>query len=437
MATPTLSSSEETRFLDGIKRAVALVQGGLSPNAAVEKVAREERYPPGYVRLTCHALNTGRQTAQREANTSVLDKFASFELADPEVILRAMYPEQAETPKEAADRTSVSTVYARPPQLPTPMRPGMTKVASDLRRLVPEGPPPYAPDPAEDLPRRMGERHRLKQAAEEARRQHSAAHDELRYAVARVVDYLKQASVSRLPFELVDYAAVTYYGPRGRMLMDHVAHHFPREKRGADLAYAAGRVDLKTEPFVSIRTALDAAARIPRLGREKEAADKALKAKEDEIWPPVEKKAFGFVGGAIAGSATKSLLDRALSDVPKSKEDQIKDRWLELEDPDHENELRKIRTRAMINSMMTDPEDPISGHDPERVLSAYNEIAQLMPRAAEQPAVMRPLLRRQLAGHVEPFEASQMLDIEKGLRESKSQTPNTRLLQDTPGSLLG
>jgi hypothetical protein len=131
------------------------------------------------------------------------------------------------------------------------------------------------------------------------------------------------------------------------------------------------------------------------------------------------------------------MLSRSIGAAPKSTGELVDDAWLDLEDPQHANELRKIKTHAMINSMMTDPDSPISGHDPEKVLQAYNEIAQLAPRAAEQPAVLGPLLRRRLEGHAEPFEAKEMTDIEKGLAASKAPTPNTSLLSEAPDKLLG
>ena len=86
-----------------------------------------------------------------------------------------------------------------------------------------------------------------------------------------------------------------------------------------------------------------------------------------------------------------------------------------LGDPSHENELRKIRAQVMLSEMMSDSENPISGHDPEEVLSAYNELAQLAPRIAEQPAAVQPLLAKRLAGNVEPFEVREIGDIEKSL----------------------
>lgn len=144
----------------------------------------------------------------------------------------------------------------------------------------------------------------------------------------------------------------------------------------------------------------------------------------------------GFLGMGV-GAAIGSSLGRTMSSLPKPKEDLINDDWMKLEDPEHENDLRKIRAHAMINQLMTDPDDPISGHDPDRVLSAYNEISSATPRLAENIAMLRPALRKRLEGHQEPFEAKELLDIEHGLARTKLPTPNTSVLSETPEKMMG
>ena len=127
-----------------------------------------------------------------------------------------------------------------------------------------------------------------------------------------------------------------------------------------------------------------------------------------------------------------------MGSVTKTRGDLVDDAWMGLEDPEHENELRKIKAHAMINQLLTDPDDPISGHDPDKVLAAYNEISQAAPRVAENAATLRPALRKRLMGHTEPFESKELLDIEHGLAKTKMPTPNTNLLGgDTPDGLLG
>jgi hypothetical protein len=149
-----------------------------------------------------------------------------------------------------------------------------------------------------------------------------------------------------------------------------------------------------------------------------------------------EKRAFwGLAGASMVGAGTKSMLDKALG--PGGRKEDVEKAWLDLEDPDHENEMRRIKAEAMLAGMMADEENPVSGYDPDQVLTAYNEIAQMAPRAAEQPAALQPLLAKRLAGNMEPFEVKEIAELEKGLKDVKQPTPNTQLLSNAPDSLLG
>jgi hypothetical protein len=149
----------------------------------------------------------------------------------------------------------------------------------------------------------------------------------------------------------------------------------------------------------------------------------------------LQKKAF--LTSPAMGAFLGNSVGRIVGDGPKSKNDLIEDEWLDLEDPKHQNEMRKIKAHAMLNGMLSDPDSPISGHDPDHVIEAYNELSQLAPRVAEQPAAVRPILSRKLQGNTQPFEAKEITDIEKGISGSRSSTPNTSLLRDAPESLLG
>ena len=95
----------------------------------------------------------------------------------------------------------------------------------------------------------------------------------------------------------------------------------------------------------------------------------------------------------IGGSAEESRVNKVLG---------------QLSSPEHDDELRKIQAQVMLTEMMSDPDNPISEYNPEAVLQAYNDITQLAPRLAEQPAAMQPLLAKRLAGDVEPFEIKEI-----------------------------
>jgi hypothetical protein len=102
---------------------------------------------------------------------------------------------------------------------------------------------------------------------------------------------------------------------------------------------------------------------------------------------------------------------------PDSSKQQLENQINELESPDHQNELRKIRAQTVLTQLMSDPEGPLSQHDPEEVLQAYNEMVQLSPRLADQPAAIGPLLNKKLMGETEPFEVAEQVNLEKGLKD--------------------
>jgi hypothetical protein len=162
--------------------------------------------------------------------------------------------------------------------------------------------------------------------------------------------------------------------------------------------------------------------------------DLARSPQTTSIVPQQEKEGFGSFLPIAGGIGLKSVLDKALT--PKPTSELIEDQWMELEDPEHESDLRKIRAQAMISDFMANDE-VISGYDPDEVLRTYNEIAQMTPRASTQTGIMRPLLRRRLQGHIEPFEAEQATNIEKGLTQTTSSTPDTQRLGNAPSSILG
>jgi len=95
----------------------------------------------------------------------------------------------------------------------------------------------------------------------------------------------------------------------------------------------------------------------------------------------------------------------------------------DLLDPAHESDMQRIKMQAMLTEFMAD--DPvISTYDTDQVIEAFNQVAQMTPRAAIQPAIMRGQLRKMLQQQdaMEPFEAGQLIDVEKGLKDVAEPT---------------
>jgi hypothetical protein len=524
----TINQAEERQLHEAVKRAVDLVDDGMSPDDAIEKVAREEKFGPGRIRLVAHAYNTGRQTSQWRDGGNILDKLAHFDLADPEKVIHSIY--NGPTAKEKAARDRVDEEYRLPPSWVS--RPTREKAARAPLPVTVTPPEPYQKDPVEALHRAYGQVQRAKQASEEAGRQASAAEDRVRRHVAELVTYFKQARDARLPFEHVEVAARTYLGQASVPLMDVVYKQARlREKRAsAQAPLLTNAINIRTEPFTIIRDCVKAAEDCNRLRLAARGSHEKVASVKEEVFRPFSKAGaskppaqpssaptpgvgsrraaavFGveksshwgsevaaIAAGDVIGTGVhkkleqgdaqvgnevnqevadlddnpevesikkqvqlanlisggpplkEAALDAALGQMltkgvgsfPKSKDDLVTDAWTDLEDPHHQNELRKIRTHAMLHGMLTDPEDPISGHDPDKVLRAYNEISQMSPRLADHPAALRPLLRRRLEAHPEPFEAKEQTEIEKGLAAAKMPTPHTTTLLEAPANILG
>jgi len=87
-------------------------------------------------------------------------------------------------------------------------------------------------------------------------------------------------------------------------------------------------------------------------------------------------------------------------------------------DPAHEAKLRSIRTRMVVNDMISN--DPVlSAYAPEQVFNAYNELSRIAPGMSNEPIVIRSLIGRtlQTGGRMEQNEIKQLLDSEKAHRE--------------------
>jgi hypothetical protein len=71
----------------------------------------------------------------------------------------------------------------------------------------------------------------------------------------------------------------------------------------------------------------------------------------------------------------------------------------------------------------------ISSYHPQEVTEAFNQVSQLAPHAAAQPAVMGPLLRKWLQqGHIDTFEGDQLVGTEQKLKQIHAPAPQKERL---------
>lgn len=448
----SLSKSDEQMLLDGVKQAAALVDNqGLSPNAAMQKVAEELQYSPGFLKAACNAFNNGRQLAQWNANDSVLDKLASFPLANYDEVHNEMW---GKTQEKAA---SVSMFGPKFDTYEDQSRRDLLNMdLSSFEKAAsaePEVHPLVADEYAEMRSKRAYSNFEFaRRQLEEARREKSANDDRLNLKLHLLENYFRKFAYDRLPFAQVEHGVATYFGEPGKALMGYIAERFPREKRASDHQSTwdgfQQPVNRKQQPYTlvadCIKQAKDLHAAVVNLN---DAEEKFAAAKEgvapfsqprsaesngsQPILTPSlifdgsgEKQAnmFSGISGGLGLGAAKSLAEGLGGNEKQQIENQISD----LDSPEHLNEMRKIRAQTVLTQLMSDPESPLSGYDPEEVLTAYNEMVQLSPRLADQPAAIAPLLNKRLMGNTEPFEVGEQLKLEKGLKDVQAPQAATK-----------
>jgi|TARA_R110002051_G_scaffold274832_1_gene335536 hypothetical protein len=457
---PNLTSGDEQKLLEGVKQAVHYVDdNGMSPNEALAKVAKDMSLTPGFMRAAVSAFNNGRQVSQWRANDSVLDKLAGFPIADYDKIHADIW---GGTEKEAKDKymslgDEVHSDYQKAPQWAK--RDDLSKLATmdlGIEKLAEDEVPEHvqAHEKTKVVTAAWNTYSRAKRVCDETRTKEAAAKDALTMRLAILTNYFKKFARDRLPFDVVEKAACSYYGVNGVALMDVMADRFPTEKRAADTKrYWEKPLSRDAEPFTFIQNTIKAAAALSIATDESMLAKQAREEAKGALLPfvpaPTQPKSEkdttfsislinGGDGEKEAGLVPAMLVGDKLSrsiGSDDAAEREISKVEHKLNAPDHSDELRRIKAQVMLAEMLGDPENPISEYPPEEVMARYNELAQLAPRISEQSAAMQPLLAKRLAGQTEPFEIKEIGEIEKGLKDT-SEESKIDLLKQSNDSIL-
>lgn len=446
---PSISKEEEDKLLDSVQKVAALVEDGSTPNDAVEKVAREQKYAPGAINVLCQGYNTGQQLHQMRDNKSALNKFASFELANPSKVITAIYG----TPPKKEAAVDVMRLLAKrrqqlDPNSPTKraqaqLSPAVSQISPQMQKVASDADNALQRVRAQD--NNFREYELAKVAYAEACRVVSKTEDQLKSLFSKLASELFSRDLAE-----VEAVCTSRFGKLASPIFEHIAAlpAFQRRPRAGDNMLIKTAVAFSQAPYATVggivdklnelvhakdklhhcKVAADQSSdrlRLPRFTRGESTAKVTIGSKKagDVDEQPAVGWLFSKESSMIPpafGIAVGNSFGRTLGEFPRTRDDLVDAEVQKLDDVNHLDELRKIRTSAMLNSMLTDPEDPISGFDPDEVVGAYNEISRLAPQSSTQPAVIRPLLQRRLQGNVQPFEAKEITDIEKGITASRS-----------------
>lgn len=418
MSHRPLTEAEQDAAVEAVAAMSRLVDGGDDPTAAAVKVARARGLGEGDVEIMCNSFNIGRQLHQWGGG-SALEKLAGYKLADARAAAAALF-----APPRAAE---VADEYHRPPDWlkaaraappkpePLPLPPGLAEKAAAA------GCSPAAPPARPDRKARELDRIRRDEIALRA----AKAAGELESAADAVRLYFRRPASVRCSYPAFKEAAEAYRGPEFAPLVEHAGRDVPAAEKSAGYAVdddpraalvlldrckrAADRLLAADRELARLDARLDPAAPAPDNGL------LAIEKPANMAWPFASSTLGATLGASLGQAAAGGGEDEVQSVVDK------------LDDPQTLAEVRRIRAQAALSRLLTDRGDPISGYPPEQVLSVFNDASQLAPRAMAAPGVMGPVLRRSLAGHQEPFEASQLVGLERdlsGLNKMPSGAPN-------------
>ena len=437
-----LSKSDEQQLLDGVKMAVDLVDNqNMLPNDAMHKVAKHMQFSPGFLKAACNAFNTGRQLAQWNANDSVLDKLASFSLADYATVHDQIWGQKVEKVASVSFLPPIFDSYEEQARRQL-LQMDLTTLEKSAAVVEPH-PLVVSEHATNKIAKSYSNFDYCRRMAEEARREKSANEDRLNLKLHLLESYFRKFAQDRVPLAQVEHAVSICRGVVGKSLMDHVAGQFTKEKRAADhKACWVGfqqEADWKKEPYTLIDATIKQAKDYYKASIELQKAEiKLAEAREitasfyqpysdsEPHFPPhsniMGEKRGSTASGMFASGAgfglTRSLADSVGGEHDKDVERQIN----KLDSPEHTNELRKIRAQTVLTQLMSDPDNPLSQYDPEDVLSKYNEMVQLSPRLADQSGGIGPLLNKRMIGNTEPFEVAELLKMEGSLKDTQSDS---------------
>lgn len=434
----------EAKLMGAVKEMTAHVEeNGCSPDEAIAKVASEHGLSADWVPLMVQAHNHGRTTYQRDRTDSgVLEKLAEFPLASTEGVMAILYPSEILSPGEEAEKTAVSSEYSRPPTWAEERYKAAESAAilsTPMEKAASAEPVPRDPDGVMRL--RMKHISKLAREASRARQDTHRAKMAFLATLGELADWFKGQNVET--FVKHAYWAEQLFGAVAKHAMDYVRIRNRLKTAEITAPPPDGQpVTSDYAPYSLVKAAIDAGTTM-YFARKKEAEAEVLrKQAHDETFSPFvrapakdqsptsgsasqsskQSSLLGGVGGGLGFSVARGFsgADKSLEESKSELQQKLVN---DLADPSHEQAIRQIQVRAMLTDLLSNDE-VISGYDPNEVTEAYNEIASLSPRAAMQPAVVRPLLRKRLtAGSVEPFEAQQMAEIEKTITQTATPAP--------------
>ncbi len=419
---------EKQRVFQALETAIDLANQGQSANDALFKAASDYGMTPHFVRRMVEAFNTSRTLAHLKQASSPNERSAVFELADADDILQRLYPNDVPAQAKAAAVSVVDDDWFAPPERnfnKAAVAPGSTVIDPDEGTTFDQAAARGASRHSFDNKPNMGELvGRIQKEsgilARRAQEHHQLAfeqYERLMGNLQKVSSYFR--SMDHRPFHEVESNALFQHGVVVQPVMDMVFNMSKRaafgERRGG-MPIREVLFNHRQSPYVEISNALENAA---QLAKEAAAEAKIRNERESFIKQANEKltlifRKTGFDSHAGGKSAALGGLLGAVWGQTKQPNPVVT--AADIINPEDEAAMRGADAQVTLVDLLANDE-VISTYPREDVIKAYNDLAGLLPNAATQPVILRPLLRKMLqqGGVVDPFDLKPVESTEKDL----------------------
>ena len=425
---PRISTEQEAHLMQTLNEAAGFMAEDMTPKDALVKAARDAALPRGHIELLVRAFNTG-QALDQQAHSDYQQKSAAYEIVDAEEVINEVFPAVVKS-AAAKGKVDYSNYTELPPWLeksrPQPNKPLTVKSASSFPhvRKTPE---------TTRVKRAQLECDKERKAVQELQIEVTALEKRASTAVAALTEYFgPYGSVpGRIPACAVLENSELLWGPFAGTIVKTASRQIvPSQFRHIH------QVDESRSPYKEVVELLDV---LPQLSEKRAAYAALMDAHQQRVdadrtlfttWTRT-KEAQGIGRGQAIGLMMAKDWAGELSNQFRvaPDDDEVARGAAQIGTPDHENRLRDIQARAMLQDLFSN-DAVLAGHDPRDLADSYNSLSLLAPVAMQNPELARGIMRKRMeAGSLEPFELQQLSALNSALVPGQLPKPPA---QSTP-----
>jgi len=435
-----ITPQTEQKLMRVLEKVAEYTADGTHPNAAIIK-AGANILRPGEVELVVHAYNVGKTNCQREAEGSILEKTAAFDLADAATVSAQLFPAAVKTAAQREISTVVSSDYTqsaratarqiKAAQAPVREWPAAAPTEKQAREKV----------DTKSHTRQAGELQRATRDYEVKRAAHRQSVQALAQAVDAFGNYFRSAGAPSQ--SSVKAAAMVLHGPAVvQSVFDSMYASQPGLTTIASASRPLSKVAASSPALRLLDRVLDCAVTCREKAAAANAAEPAAREKRAAMYPAktaavpwgnsildavIEKNVAEKQAALLPLLPTVPEIGRKVrsglqdlhnfGDMRTDPEIAVNKALYDLTDPDHEEQLRQLQARTSFQELLA--RDPVlQGHDPRRVADSYGQITQTAPNLASQPIALQALMRKQLEqGHMDTFDVNDMIGLNNNLQD--------------------